>query len=171
MRRPHDAQKTYSPPDQRKPRRSVVAEEIALPNRRYGAATVTRFMRVERPRDDSRAFANVRSGTHAMRKLRPVVVIAAVIASVLFVVEGASSPLGAATNRWPHLVTDGFSTPSGAGFWLVYADGTVRAYGDARSYGDASNIRLNGPIVGGAATRRRQGILAGRDRRRHLHVR
>ena len=58
----------------------------------------------------------------------------------------------AAANSWPHTVVAGFSTPNGAGYWLVYADGTVAGRGNARLYGDASSIPLVGPIVGGAAT-------------------
>jgi ribosomal protein L24E len=62
------------------------------------------------------------------------------------------APAGAAANGWPHSVVNGFSTPTGNGYWLVYADGTVTPHGGAGSFGDASNIALNGPIVGGAAT-------------------
>jgi hypothetical protein len=46
----------------------------------------------------------------------------------------------------------GFATPTGNGYWLVHADGTVHAHGDATFHGDASALPLNGPIVGGAAT-------------------
>ena len=63
-----------------------------------------------------------------------------------------------ATTSPPHLVVGGFSTPSGAGYWLAYADGTIYGtgkadrnggrYGDPWDYG----VSLNGPIVGGAAT-------------------
>jgi hypothetical protein len=79
------------------------------------------------------------------------VVVVALLTAFLAVqpVENAN----AAANSWPHSVVAGFSTPSGAGFWLVYADGAVTATGDARMHGDASGIALAGPMVGGAATR------------------
>jgi acetyl esterase/lipase len=53
---------------------------------------------------------------------------------------------------WPHVVVGGFSTPTGDGGWVVYADGAVSAFGDGRRFGDASAIALNAPIVGGAGT-------------------
>jgi hypothetical protein len=71
---------------------------------------------------------------------------AATIAGVVPLATGA----GASANRWPHTAVNGFSTPSGDGFWLLYRDGTVAPYGAARFLGDASSIALNGPIVGGA---------------------
>jgi hypothetical protein len=46
----------------------------------------------------------------------------------------------------------GASTPSGDGYWVAYADGTVEFAGDAEWYGDASDLPLNGPIQGMAAT-------------------
>jgi hypothetical protein len=58
----------------------------------------------------------------------------------------------AGAKSWPHSVVAGFSTPSGAGYWLVYADGSVTGKGDARTYGDATHIALVGAIVGGAST-------------------
>jgi ribosomal protein L24E len=61
-----------------------------------------------------------------------------------------AAPAEAAANPWPHSVVNGFSTPSGTGFWIVYGDGTVNPYGTARFLGDASNLALKGPIVGGA---------------------
>jgi hypothetical protein len=82
-----------------------------------------------------------------------VVLLAVLVAVAVVVIGGASSSVEAASkpsNPWPHAVMAGFSTPSGTGFWLVSADGRVRAHGAARSYGDASSTRLNGPIVGGA---------------------
>ena len=85
-----------------------------------------------------------------MRKLGLVVTVAIAFAGSLAMLGEA--PVGAATNRWPHSIVNGFSTPSGNGYWLVYADGTVTPQGDAGSYGDASGLPLNGPIVGGAAT-------------------
>jgi len=43
-------------------------------------------------------------------------------------------------------------TPSGAGYWLVGADGGVFAYGDAGYYGSMGAQLLNQPITGMAAT-------------------
>ena len=63
------------------------------------------------------------------------------------------------------------ATPDGGGYWLVASDGGIFAYGDARFYGSAGSIHLNQPIVGMAADPRRRGLLAGRLRRRHLHLR
>ena len=80
------------------------------------------------------------------------VVVAVAIAFAGSLVTLGASAVGAATNQWPHSAVSGFSTPSGNGYWLVYADGTVTPEGDAGSYGDASRLPLNRPIVGGAAT-------------------
>jgi len=85
-----------------------------------------------------------------VRKLGLVVAVTIAFAGSIVVLGPA--PVGAATNRWLHSIVNGFSTPSGNGYWLVYADGTVTSQGDAGSYGDASRLQLNGPIVGGAAT-------------------
>jgi ribosomal protein L24E len=85
-----------------------------------------------------------------MRRLSLVLAITVAVAGSMIVV--GSAPVGAATNGWSHSIVNGFSTPSGHGYWLVYADGTVTPHGNAVSYGDASNIQLNGPIVGGAVT-------------------
>ena len=51
------------------------------------------------------------------------------------------------------------------------ADGGIFSYGDAGFFGSAGGIHLNKPIVGMASTARRSGLLAGRLRRRHLHLR
>ncbi len=88
--------------------------------------------------------------TDSMRKLCLVVAVVAMVAGSMIAV--GSGPLEAAANPWPHAIVNGFSTPSGDGFWLVYADGTVTPQGGAGSYGDASTIPLNFPVVGGAAT-------------------
>ena len=40
------------------------------------------------------------------------------------------------------------STPTGAGYWLVAADGGIFAFGDARFAGSAGSVKLNAPIVG-----------------------
>ncbi len=66
-------------------------------------------------------------------------------------VAGQIASAAAASNPWPHNAVNGFSTPSGHGFWLVYADGSVTAF-NAPQYGDASGINLAGPVVGGAVT-------------------
>ncbi len=44
------------------------------------------------------------------------------------------------------------TTPDGAGYWMVAADGGIFSYGDAAFYGSAGNLTLNKPIVGMAAT-------------------
>jgi hypothetical protein len=44
------------------------------------------------------------------------------------------------------------STPSGGGYWLVSADGTIVAFGDARYYGSTRSVPLARPIVAMAAT-------------------
>jgi len=85
-----------------------------------------------------------------MRKLS--LLVATAVLAVGSVVASVPAPVGAVSNSWPHSVVNGFSTPSGDGYWLVYEDGTVTPQGGAASYGDASTIPLNGPIVGGAAT-------------------
>jgi hypothetical protein len=85
-----------------------------------------------------------------MRRVCLLMAIAMTVAGALIAVSPA--PVGAAANGWPHSVVNGFSTPSGNGYWLVYADGTVSPHGGAASFGDASSIPLNGPIVGGAVT-------------------
>ncbi len=63
------------------------------------------------------------------------------------------------------------ATPDGGGYWLVASDGGIFAFGDARFFGSTGSIALNKPVVGMAATARRRRLLAGRLRRRHLHVR
>jgi len=85
-----------------------------------------------------------------MRKVG--LVVAAAIAFAGSIITLGPAPAGAATNRWPHSVVDGFATPTGNGFWLIDADGAVTPQGSAVSYGDASSVPLNGPIVGGAVT-------------------
>ena len=78
---------------------------------------------------------------------------AAVVALLTSCVAVVDVPgVGAAARSWPHSVVAGFSTPSGAGYWLAYADGTVKGKGNARPYGDATRFPLVGPIVGGATT-------------------
>jgi hypothetical protein len=71
---------------------------------------------------------------------------------VSYLVTAGEPGAGAAANPWPHTAVNGFSTPTGGGFWLVYADGSVGAHGAAGFYGDASHVALKGPVVGGAVT-------------------
>jgi hypothetical protein len=85
-----------------------------------------------------------------MRKFGLAAAIA--IAAASFVIAAGPAPLGAAANSWPHAIVNGFSTPGGSGYWLVYEDGTVTPHGSAAFFGDASNLPLNGPVVGGAVT-------------------
>jgi hypothetical protein len=39
-------------------------------------------------------------------------------------------------------------TPSGAGYWLVAADGGVFSFGDAQFCGSVGGTHLNSPMVG-----------------------
>ena len=59
--------------------------------------------------------------------------------------------------------------PTGKGYWLVASDGGIFTFGDATSTARPAHPP-NKPIVGMARTRR-QGLLDGRSRRRHLHLR
>jgi uncharacterized repeat protein (TIGR01451 family) len=43
-------------------------------------------------------------------------------------------------------------TPSGGGYWVAAADGSVFGFGDARLFGSAANSALSRPLVGMAAT-------------------
>ena len=60
--------------------------------------------------------------------------------------------------------------PDGTGYWFVGADGGIFAF-RRPFWGSTGAIKLNKPIVGMAATPVRQGLLAGRLRRRHLRLR
>ena len=56
------------------------------------------------------------------------------------------------------------ATPTGKGYWLALADGTVRSFGDARDFGDLRGQRRNAPIVAMASTSSGAGYyLLGRD--------
>ena len=56
------------------------------------------------------------------------------------------------------------TTPSGAGHWIVTADGHITTDGDAAPYGSLAGRRLNQPIVGIAGTRTGLGYwLVARD--------
>ena len=85
-----------------------------------------------------------------MRRIVPLAVVAGLLTAFLSV--GGVASAESASNSWAHVVVGGFSTPDGAGHWLVYADGTVTTNGDAHDYGNAAHLALNRPIVGGAAT-------------------
>ena len=52
------------------------------------------------------------------------------------------------------------------GYWLVASDGGIFSYGDAVFYGSTGAIILNKPDRGHGGHPRRQGLLAGRLRRR-----
>ena len=84
-----------------------------------------------------------------MRRLRLPVAVALIVAGSMAALGAGTSSVGAAANRWPHTVVNGFSTPSGGGFWTLFSDGTVSPDG-AAAYGDAAGVNLNGPVVGGA---------------------
>ncbi|MCP4957679.1 MAG: hypothetical protein GY925_00255 [Actinomycetia bacterium] len=83
------------------------------------------------------------------RVLLGLIVLAAALVQA---VDPLPASAAAAANPWPHEVINGFSTPTGDGFWLIYADGTVEAHGDATHHGDASHLVLVDPVVGGTAT-------------------
>ena len=81
------------------------------------------------------------------------------VATVLFAAVAAlsafaASPLSAsaAESGSPYPVVSGFSTPDGAGFWLVLVGGSVSASRNAPMHGDGSSVWGNGQFVGGAAT-------------------
>ena len=63
------------------------------------------------------------------------------------------------------------ATPDGRGYWLVASDGGIFSYGDAPFYGSTGGIALNRPDRGHGCDPRRQGLLAGGLRRRHLQLR
>jgi SpoIID/LytB domain protein len=54
--------------------------------------------------------------------------------------------------QFPDFPAEPGEPPPGIGFWLVKSEGTVLAFGGAAHYGDASDLALNKPIVGMAAT-------------------
>ena len=68
-------------------------------------------------------------------------------------------------------VFSGVATPDGNGYLLASADGGVFAFGDATFEGSAGALPLQGPIVAMAHDARRQGLLAGRARRRRVRLR
>ena len=62
-------------------------------------------------------------------------------------------------------------TPSGRGYWLVASDGGIFTFGDATFHGSTGALRLVAPIVGDGADALGSWLLAGRVRRRRVHVR
>ena len=62
-------------------------------------------------------------------------------------------------------------TPDGKGYWEVASDGGVFSFGDAHFYGSRGGQGLNRPIVGMDGGRDGPGLLAGGERRWHLHLR
>jgi len=75
--------------------------------------------------------------------------------------HGLINPEAALLASQPHPV--GFAA-QGTGYWIVSADGRVRAFGHARSYGDLAGRHLSAPIVASARTADGKGYwLAGAD--------
>ena len=63
------------------------------------------------------------------------------------------------------------ATPDGKGYWLVASDGGIFSYGDAGFYGSTGGMHAQQAHRGHGGHARRQGLLAGGLRRRHLHLR
>ena len=63
------------------------------------------------------------------------------------------------------------ATPDGKGYWLVASDGGIFTYGDAAFYGSTGGHPPQQADRGHGGHARRRGLLAGRLRRRHLHLR
>ena len=63
------------------------------------------------------------------------------------------------------------ATRDGGGYWLVASDGGIFTYGDAGFYGSAATLPLSRPVVGHGGDCRQRRLLAGGQRRRHLHLR
>ena len=61
--------------------------------------------------------------------------------------------------------------PGTGGYWEVASDGGIFAFGGARFYGSMGGKHLNAPDRGHGRHARRQGLLAGGLRRRHLRLR
>ena len=108
--------------------------------------------------------------------------------------HGRRPPTAAATGWWPptaasspsatppstarpgpsHLnqpVVGMAATPDGGGYWLVASDGGIFSFGDAGFHGSTGAIRLNQARGGHGRHPRRQRLLAGGLRRRHLRLR
>ncbi len=63
------------------------------------------------------------------------------------------------------------STPDGKGYWLVASDGGIFSFGDAGFHGSTGAMHPQPADRGHGVHARRQGLLAGRLRRRHLLLR
>ena len=68
-------------------------------------------------------------------------------------------------------VTGMDATPSGNGYWLVATDGGIFSFGDAQYHGSMGGRHLNRPDRRHGIDTVGQGLLVGRERRRHLHLR
>ena len=67
-------------------------------------------------------------------------------------------------------VLDSIPTPTGNGYYMVAADGGIFTFGDASFSGSmGGKAQRPGPVA--SSRPRRQGLLAGRLRRRRLHLR
>ena len=62
-------------------------------------------------------------------------------------------------------------TPSGRGYWLVASDGGIFSFGDAKFYGSTGGDASEPADRRHGADRARPGLLVGRRRRWHVHVR
>ena len=62
-------------------------------------------------------------------------------------------------------------TPSGNGYWLVASDGGIFTFGDATFHGSTGGIRAQPADHRHRADAVGRGLLAGRRRRRRVHVR
>ena len=92
-----------------------------------------------------------------MRRLPPLLVVLGVLAGLLVgtprpAVAGAPNLGSAAGHALTSPIVGMAGSPTGAGYWLVAADGGIFAYGDAPFLGSTGGMRLNSPIVGMAAT-------------------
>ncbi len=65
---------------------------------------------------------------------------------------GAAADHGALDGHIRYPVVGMEATPTGAGYWLVAADGGIFAFGDAQFFGSTGGIHLNREIVDMAAT-------------------
>ena len=63
------------------------------------------------------------------------------------------------------------STPDHQGYWLVASDGGIFTYGDAGFYGSTGGHAPQRAHRGHGGNAGRRGLLAGGQRRRHLHLR
>ena len=63
------------------------------------------------------------------------------------------------------------ATPDGKGYWLVASDGGIFNYGDAVFYGSTGAMPAEQADRRHGGHARRQGLLAGGLRRRHLQLR